>query len=157
MSQQSLECFLSNSILVFSTVVDENDLIVRSVIALESRGWDPATDFSNQTRDRNKPGAECFHSGWLIVGSRAEVTALQCLMRLRIPREADEPRRSPRFVPVSEWVWLYWEILSTPRRGGRLLLPERLRLRALLRWLRQAIEKDFGTVTETTMERELCL
>jgi hypothetical protein len=26
----------------------------------------------------------------------------------------------------------------------------------MLRWLRQVIEEEFGTVTETTTERELC-
>jgi hypothetical protein len=56
----------------------------------------------------------------------------------------------------NEWVWLHWEVLSTPRRGGRLVRQERLRLRALLRWLRQAIEQEFGTVTETPTEREPC-
>jgi putative transposase len=55
----------------------------------------------------------------------------------------------------NEWVWLHREVLSTPRRGGRLIRQERLRLRALLRWVRQVIETDFGTVAETTMEREL--
>jgi hypothetical protein len=56
----------------------------------------------------------------------------------------------------NEWVWLHWEMPSTPRRGGRLIRQERLRLRALLRWLRQVIEKEFGVITETTTEREPC-
>jgi len=56
----------------------------------------------------------------------------------------------------NEWVWLHWEVLSTPRRGGRLIRQERLRLRALSRWLRQVIEEDFGTITETTAERKPC-
>src|SRR5512144_365771 len=56
----------------------------------------------------------------------------------------------------NEWVWLHWEVLSTPRRGGRLIRQERLRLRAMVRWLRQVIEEEFGTVTETTTEGELC-
>jgi putative transposase len=56
----------------------------------------------------------------------------------------------------NEWVWLHWEVLSTPRRGGRVIRQERLRLRALLRWLRQVIEEEFGVITETTTERELC-
>jgi hypothetical protein len=55
----------------------------------------------------------------------------------------------------NEGVWLHWEVLSTPRRGGRLIRQERLRLRALLRWVRQVIETDSGTVAETTREREL--
>src|SRR5512135_386124 len=56
----------------------------------------------------------------------------------------------------NEWVWLHREVLSTPRRGGRLIRQERLRLRTLLRWLRQVIEEEYGTVTETTTEREPC-
>jgi putative transposase len=56
----------------------------------------------------------------------------------------------------NEWVWLHWELLSTPRRGGRLVRLERLRLRTLLRWLQQAVEQEFGRVTETTTEREPC-
>ena len=56
----------------------------------------------------------------------------------------------------NEWVWLHWEVLSTPHRGGRLIRQERLRLRALLRWLRQVIEEECGTITETTTEREPC-
>jgi putative transposase len=53
----------------------------------------------------------------------------------------------------NEWVWLHWEVLSTPRRGGRVIRQERLRLRAMLRWLRQVIEEEFGTVTEATTAR----
>ena len=44
----------------------------------------------------------------------------------------------------NEWVWLHFEVLSTPRRGGRLIRPERLRLRALLHWLLQVIEEELG-------------
>jgi putative transposase len=54
----------------------------------------------------------------------------------------------------NEWVWLHWEVLSTPRRGGRLVRQERLRLRTLLRWLQQAVEQEYGVVTEAAMERE---
>lgn len=46
----------------------------------------------------------------------------------------------------NEWVWLHFAVLSTPRRGGRLLRLERLRLRELLHWLRQVIEETFGTI-----------
>jgi putative transposase len=56
----------------------------------------------------------------------------------------------------NEWVWLHFAVLSAPRRGGRLIRPERLRLRALLRWLTQVIEETFGTVAETRTERRLC-
>jgi len=56
----------------------------------------------------------------------------------------------------NEWVWLHFEVLSTPRRGGRLIRPERLRLRVLLRWLIEVIEEAFGTIEETQTERQLC-
>jgi putative transposase len=56
----------------------------------------------------------------------------------------------------NEWVWLHFAVLSTPRRGGRLIRLERLRLRAMLRWLIQVIEEAFGTISVTQMERQLC-
>jgi putative transposase len=56
----------------------------------------------------------------------------------------------------NEWVWLHFEVLSTPRRGGRLLRLGRLRLRAMLHWLIQVIEEAFGTIGETQTERKLC-
>jgi hypothetical protein len=56
----------------------------------------------------------------------------------------------------NEWVWLHFQVLSTPRRGGRLIRLERLRLRALLHWLIQVIEEAFGTIDETQTERQLC-
>lgn len=56
----------------------------------------------------------------------------------------------------NEWVWLHFAVLSTPRRGGRLIRLERLRLRALLHWLLQVIEEAFGTIHETQTERQLC-
>jgi IS4 transposase len=57
----------------------------------------------------------------------------------------------------NEWVWLHFEVLSTPRRGGRAIRLERLRLREVLRWLIQVIEEAYGTIGETEMERQLCL
>jgi putative transposase len=56
----------------------------------------------------------------------------------------------------NEWVWLHFEVLSTPRRGGRMIRLERLRLRAMLHWLLQVIEEAYGTTEETPMERPLC-
>jgi hypothetical protein len=56
----------------------------------------------------------------------------------------------------NEWVWLHFEVLSCPRRGGRLILLERLRLRAMLHWLLQVIEEAYGTTSETPTERSLC-
>jgi hypothetical protein len=56
----------------------------------------------------------------------------------------------------NEWVWLHFATLSTPRRGGRVLNLERLRLRTLLKWLSEVIEDDHGTIGETFTERQLC-
>jgi Transposase DDE domain len=56
----------------------------------------------------------------------------------------------------NEWVWLHFEVLSIPRQGGRLILLERLRLRAMLHWLLQVIEETYGTVSEATTKRPLC-
>ncbi len=56
----------------------------------------------------------------------------------------------------NEWVWLHSEVLSTPRRGGRAIRLERLRLRALLHWLIQVIEEAYGTIGEAQTERQLC-
>jgi putative transposase len=55
----------------------------------------------------------------------------------------------------NEWVWLHYEVLSMPWRGGRAGRPERLRLRAMLRWLLQVVEEEFGTVEAVATEREL--
>jgi putative transposase len=54
------------------------------------------------------------------------------------------------------WVWLHFEALSTPRRGGRLIRLERLRLRELLRWLIEVIDEAFGTIGETPTEWKPC-
>ena len=56
----------------------------------------------------------------------------------------------------NEWVWLHFEVLSSPRRGGRAIRLERLRLRALLHWLIEVIEEVYGTIGETLTERQLC-
>ena len=56
----------------------------------------------------------------------------------------------------NEWVWLHFEVLATPRRGGRLIRLDLLRLRAMLHWLLQVIEEAYGTTSETPTERPLC-
>jgi putative transposase len=56
----------------------------------------------------------------------------------------------------NEWVWLHSEALATPRRGGRVINEGRLRLKALLAWLREAVEGELGTVGEVATERKLC-
>jgi putative transposase len=59
------------------------------------------------------------------------------------------------------WVWLHYAALAMPRRGGRLILLERLRWETLLLWLLHVIEEAFGvadvTYTERDVEYELAL
>ena len=59
------------------------------------------------------------------------------------------------------WVWLHYAILSRPRRGGRVILLERLRWETLLLWLLHVVEESFGvadvTYTERDIEHELAL
>ena len=50
------------------------------------------------------------------------------------------------------WVWLHWELLSSPRRGRRQLRFERLRFKAMLLWLLHVAEVLFGVADETSSE-----
>jgi putative transposase len=52
------------------------------------------------------------------------------------------------------WVWLHWEVLSSPRRGRRLLRPERLRFKAMLLCLLHVAEALFGIADECFTERK---
>jgi hypothetical protein len=53
------------------------------------------------------------------------------------------------------WVWLHYTILSRPRRGGRVILLERLRWKTLLLWLLHVAEEVFGVTDATFTEREV--
>ena len=53
------------------------------------------------------------------------------------------------------WVWLHYSILSMPRRGGRVILLERLRWETLLLWLLHVVEERFGVADVTYTEREV--
>jgi len=53
------------------------------------------------------------------------------------------------------WVWLHYTILSRPRRGGRVILLERLRWETLLLWLLHVAEEVFGVADTTFTEREV--
>jgi len=59
------------------------------------------------------------------------------------------------------WVWLHYTILAMPRRGGRVILLERLRWETLLLWLLHVVEEALGvadvTYTERDVEYELAL
>lgn len=51
------------------------------------------------------------------------------------------------------WVWLHWELLSSPRRGRRLLRLERLRFKAMLLWLLHVAESVLGIFEAVITER----
>ena len=47
------------------------------------------------------------------------------------------------------WVWLHYTILALPRRGGRVILLERLPWETLLLWLLHVVEETFGVADVT--------
>ena len=53
------------------------------------------------------------------------------------------------------WVWLHYAVLSLPRRGGRVILLERLRWETLLLWLLHVVEERFGVIDVTYTERDV--
>jgi hypothetical protein len=53
------------------------------------------------------------------------------------------------------WVWLHYTILAMPRRGGRVILLERLRWETLLLWLLHVVEETFGVADVTYTERDI--
>lgn len=59
------------------------------------------------------------------------------------------------------WVWLHYVILSRPRRGGRVILLERLWWDTLLLWLLHVVEELYGVndvaYTERNVEYELAM
>jgi len=58
-------------------------------------------------------------------------------------------------------VWLHYTVLAMPRRGGRVILWERLRWETVLLWLLHVAEETFGvndiTYTERNVEYELAM
>jgi hypothetical protein len=53
------------------------------------------------------------------------------------------------------WVWLHYALLAHPRRGGRVILLERLRWETLLLWLLHVAEATFGVADTTFTERDV--
>ena len=53
------------------------------------------------------------------------------------------------------WVWLHYTVLTMPRRGGRLILLERLRWATLLLWLLHVVEAALGVADATYTERDV--
>ena len=46
------------------------------------------------------------------------------------------------------WVWLHWEQLAEPRRGGRFVDLSQLRFRQMLLWLQHVVELQLGICDE---------
>lgn len=53
------------------------------------------------------------------------------------------------------WVWLHWEILSHPRRGGRRVDLGPLSLRKMFVWFQHVIEATYGVKDEIVAEHPL--
>jgi hypothetical protein len=53
------------------------------------------------------------------------------------------------------WVWLHYTVLAMPRRGGRVILLERLRWATLLLWLLHVVEAALGAADATYTERDV--
>ena len=53
------------------------------------------------------------------------------------------------------WVWLHYTVLSMPRRGGRVIVLERLRWETLLLWLLHVVEEALGAADVTYTERDV--
>jgi putative transposase len=51
------------------------------------------------------------------------------------------------------WVWLHYTVLAMPRRGGRVILLERLRWETLLLWLLHVAEEAYGVADTPFTER----
>jgi Transposase DDE domain len=78
----------------------------------------------------------------------------------RIRTSTRNPRLRYLFVALAlllrnVWVWLHWEVLSSPRRGQRRLNPERCRLDHLLTVLLHVAESLFGFDDDLITERPL--
>ena len=53
------------------------------------------------------------------------------------------------------WVWLHWEVLAHPHRGGRRIDLAQLPFRAMLSWLRHLVETLLGFCNHRQAERPL--
>ena len=53
------------------------------------------------------------------------------------------------------WVWLHWEVLSHPRRGGRSIDLNQLPFQVMLSWLRRLVENLFVPLSAINAERPM--
>lgn len=76
-------------------------------------------------------------------------TSYRQMNQVRIRTSTRNPALRLLFVGVALllrnlWAWLHWAVLAEPRRGGRRVRLERLRLRALANWLLHLAEQIFS-------------
>ena len=87
-------------------------------------------------------------------------TSYRQLHQGRIRTSTRDPQRRYLFVALALilrnlWVWLHWEVLSTPRRGRRRLNLPRLTLEGMLVFLVHVAEALLGIQTQVFTERQL--
>jgi putative transposase len=108
-------------------------------------GYQPSTPDSVFATDRLRFGIETsyrqMHGG-----------------RIRTTTRRPEPRLLSVGIALvlrNLWVWLHYKLLAKPRRGGRVILLERLRWETLLLWLLHVVEEAFGVADVTHTERDV--
>ncbi|MEM9155437.1 MAG: hypothetical protein AAGB13_10405 [Cyanobacteria bacterium P01_F01_bin.33] len=52
------------------------------------------------------------------------------------------------FILVNLWVWLLWTFVSLTRCGGRRVYPERFRLKTMMEFICQTVERQFPVVQQ---------
>lgn len=81
-------------------------------------------------------------------------TSYRQMNQLRIRTTTRHPALRLLFVAIALllrnlWAWLHWCVLAVPRRGGRRVRLERLRLRAMVLWLQHLAERWLGGCDHT--------
>jgi len=76
-------------------------------------------------------------------------TTYRQLHQARVRTSTRDPLLRLLFVGVALvlrnlWVWLHWQVLSHPRRGGRRIDLDQLPFRAMTLWLQQVAELLLG-------------
>jgi hypothetical protein len=87
-------------------------------------------------------------------------TTYRQLNQARIRTCTREPLLRLLFVGVALilrniWVWLHWEVLSHPRRGGRVIDPNQLPFRMMTLWLQHVAESLLGIRESRTSQHPL--
>jgi putative transposase len=87
-------------------------------------------------------------------------TSYRQMNQARIRTCAKDPAVRLLFVGVAlvlrnVWVYLHYAILSTPRRGRRVLNLELLPLKEMLLWLLRVAEQEWGQVNTIETERHV--